>query len=74
MAAYKGGHVPGYRYLFESQGTQTVQASPSVKVLRHSGLSNIWLLSPILHHCFFFGFGEARRAQIPLLIIANSHF
>jgi hypothetical protein len=32
ITEYKGGHVPGYRYLYESCSTLTAQGSPAAKV------------------------------------------
>lgn len=49
MAAYRGGHVPGYRYLYESRGTMTTQGSPAIKVRHHLvSLMGPTFLSPCL--------------------------
>mmetsp|Transcript_12340 Transcript_12340/g.34640 ORF Transcript_12340/g.34640 Transcript_12340/m.34640 type:complete len:526 (+) Transcript_12340:401-1978(+) len=32
LDGFEGGHVPGYRYLYQSKSTNTLQCSPAVKV------------------------------------------
>ena len=38
IEGFKGGHVPGYRYLYQSRSTNTMQCSPALKVSQYECL------------------------------------